>query len=229
MDCDAIKIAKMIDHSILKPEATLADLENGCATAMKHKTATVCVRPCDVSSAKGFLQGSDTAVAVVVGFPHGANSTCVKAYETECAIRDGATEIDMVMNYGRLISGEYDYVEDEIRAVTNIAHKHKAIVKVIFETCALNESLIIEACKICNVASVDFVKTSTGFGAHGARPEDVILMKKYCNPAIRIKASGGIKTFDAVIEMMRLGVTRIGTSSTEAIMQEAKDKYENRT
>lgn len=223
MDYNAADIAKMIDHSVLKPEATTKDVEDGCLIALKYKTATVCVRPCDVSKARGFLLGSDVAVAVVVGFPHGTNTVEVKAYEAERAIQDGAAEIDVVMNYGRLLSGEFSYVENEIVTLTEAAHKRSAIIKVIFETCALSEELIIEACRMCNAASVDFVKTSTGFGARGATAGDVILMRKHADPKIQVKASGGIKTLNDVIEMKRLGATRIGASSTAVIMESFRE------
>jgi len=221
MDYKTCGIAKMIDHSILKPEAGLSDLEKGCKTAMKYKTAFVCVKPCDVPYTKEFLSGSRVGVAAVVGFPHGSSPVEVKVYETESLIRSGADEIDAVVNFGRLLSGGEGYVADEIRTLTDVTHKHGKIIKVIFETCYLNDELIEKLCRMCNAAGVDFVKTSTGFGSRGASVEDIITMRKYCDPAIQIKASGGIRTLGDMLTMIRLGVKRIGTSSTEDIMKEA--------
>jgi len=218
-------IAKMIDHTILKPEATISDLEKACRVAVIYGAAALCVRPSDVKAAKVFLGGSGMKIATVVGFPHGNTDAPVKVFEAESAINNGAEEIDMVMNFGRFLSGESGYVADEIKAVTKVVHDHGKTIKIIFETCYLSKELIIEACKICNDALVDFVKTSTGFGTRGASFEDIITMREYCSPAVRIKASGGIKTLNDVLEMRRLGAARIGTSSTEVIMEEGVRIY----
>jgi len=221
MNTKIAELAGMIDHSVLRPEATTADLEAGCATAVKYRTAAVCVKPGDVPAARELLGATGIQLATVISFPHGSAAAAAKAFEAAHAIDAGATEIDVVMNYGRLISGEYGCVEDEIREVTAVAHSRGAIIKVIFETCALTKAQIIEACRISSAAGADFVKTSTGFGISGATAEDIILMRKYCDPDVKIKASGGIKTLADAILMMRLGVSRIGTSATEAIIEEA--------
>lgn len=214
-------IAKMIDHSLLRPELTVDHIIEGCKIAREYDVATVCVKPCDVMLAKKELQGSDVLTTTVVGFPHGSNLTEVKVYEAELAIRDGAVELDMVLNYGRLLSGDFDYVEKDVKAVVDVAHKHNVIVKVIFENSCLTDELKIHACKICERAGADFVKTSTGFSTGGATMEDLKLMRENCSAKVRVKAAGGVRTLDGALAVRSVGTIRFGATATKAIMDEA--------
>ena len=215
------EIAKMIDHSLLRPELTVEDVTQGCKTAVEYSVISVCVKPADVALAAELLKDTDVLVTTVIGFPHGSSAPETKVFETEKAIGDGAVEVDMVLNYGRLLSGESDYVEKEVRAVVDAAHKHNVIVKVIFENCYLTDELKVEACKICDRAGADFVKTSTGFGKGGATIPDLKLMRANCPPRMRIKAAGGVRTLDSALEARAVGVSRFGATATKAIMDEA--------
>jgi deoxyribose-phosphate aldolase len=214
-------IAKMIDHSLLRPELTREQVIEGCRVAREYDTATVCVKPCDVLLAKKELEGSDILTTTVIGFPHGSNLTEVKVYEAEKAIKDGAVELDMVLNYGRLLSSDFDYVEKDIRAVVDVAHKQKVIVKVILENCYLTDELKEKACTICESAGADFVKTSTGFGTGGATIEDLTLMRRACSEKVRVKAAGGVRTLDIALVVRSVGTVRFGATATKAIMDEA--------
>ncbi|MCL2741020.1 MAG: deoxyribose-phosphate aldolase [Oscillospiraceae bacterium] len=218
----ASEIAAMIDHSLLRPEMTLEDVRAGCALAKEYGTASVCVRPCDVSEAAAILKGSPVKVGTVIGFPHGANNVTVKVLECVEAMRDGAVELDVVMNYGKLLSGDAGYVRDEIRIIAECAHKGGAIVKVILENCFLTEDLIAEACGICEDAGADFVKTSTGFGSGGATLADLALMRRSCSGKVRIKAAGGVRTLDAALDVIKAGCSRFGATATKAIVEEAR-------
>jgi len=211
----------MIDHSLLRPELTSEQVRQGCLTALKYHTASVCVRPCDVAQARVLLAGSDVLVTTVIGFPHGANLTGVKVQEAELAIADGAVELDMVLNIGRLLSGDFEAVEADIRAVVDLAHRRQAIVKVILENCYLTDDLKIKACQICEAAGADFVKTSTGFGTGGATLEDLALMRQNCGPKVRVKAAGGIRTLDGALAVRKAGAVRFGATATAVIMEEA--------
>lgn len=214
-------IAKMIDHSLLRPELTAEQVIEGCRVAGEYNTASVCVKPCDVVLAKKELAGIDVLTTTVIGFPHGSNSTEVKVFEAEKAIGDGAAELDMVMNYGRMLSRDFSYVEKDIRAVVDAAHAHGVIVKVILENCYLTDELKEEACRICERAGADFVKTSTGFGTGGATIEDLKLMRKTCSEKIRVKAAGGVRTLDAALAVRAAGASRFGATATKAILDEA--------
>jgi deoxyribose-phosphate aldolase len=215
------QIAQMIDHSMLKPEFSVEQIRQGCLIARKYGTATVCVRPCDVALAKETLTGSAVLVSTVIGFPHGSNLTAVKLLESELAIRDGAVELDMVLNISRLVSGDDGAVAREIEAVTELAHRHQVIVKVILENCYLTDEMKVRACRICEQAGADFVKTSTGFGTSGATVDDLILMRRSCSGKVRIKAAGGIRNLDMALQVRRAGADRFGASATEEIMEEA--------
>jgi len=219
-------IAKMIDHSLLNPKFTDEDIRLGCELAKEYGTATVCVRPSDLKLAAELLKGSDVLPTTVIGFPHGSNRTDVKVFEAEKAISDGALEIDMVLNIGKLISGEYDYVRQDIKAVCDYAHKCSVTVKVIFENCYLSDEQKITACKLCDEAGADFVKTSTGYGTGGATAEDLILMRKHTKPETKIKAAGGIRTLDSALAVKKLGCTRFGATATKAILEEAAKRFE---
>jgi deoxyribose-phosphate aldolase len=210
-------IAKMLDHALLKPEMDLETVRRGCEVARKYDTATVCVRP----FAAQILAGSDVKLCAVIGFPHGSNATAVKVFEAERAMDDGAVELDMVLNIGRLVSGQTDYVESDIQAVVEAGHKRGAIVKVIFENAYLSDEQKKAACAACARAGADFVKTSTGFAPTGATVHDLKLMRAACPDGMKLKAAGGVRTLEHVLSCRALGCVRCGASATAAIMEEA--------
>jgi deoxyribose-phosphate aldolase len=214
-------IAPSIDHTLLKPEATSADIRKVCAEARKYGFASVCVNPYWVSLVAAELAGSPVKVCTVIGFPLGANMTAIKVAETEAAIRVGAQEIDMVQNVGELRGGNYDAVREDIRAVVNAAHAGGAIVKVILETALLDDNQKAIACMLAKVAGAEFVKTSTGFGPHGATVHDVALMRQVVGPEMGVKASGGIRTLEDLKNMAAAGATRIGASASVKIVEAA--------
>lgn len=232
------ELAKMIDHSILNPVMTDEDLVRECAVAKKYNVASVCVKPYAVRKAVELLKDSDVEVGCVIGFPHGNGTTAVKVYETEEACNDGATEIDMVINIGKALGGDWDYVEKEIKAVTDTCHQNRAIVKVIFETDYVKEEADkIKLCEICTRAGVDFVKTSTGYGFvkqqngdynyKGATIEDIKLMRKHSGPKVRVKCAGGVRTLDDLIKMREAGATRSGATATAIMINEAQKRFGN--
>jgi deoxyribose-phosphate aldolase len=211
-------IAKTIDHSLLRPELDDAFVEDGCRLAAKYDVASVCVRPADVKRARAILEGTDVAVGTTIGFPHGNHLTATKVFEARQALADGATELDMVLQIGALKSGRDADVEDDIRAVVDVAHAAGAIVKVIFENAYLTAEEKVRACRITEAAGGDFVKTSTGFAPSGATHDDLRLMRANTSPHVRVKAAGGVRTLDALLAVMELGVTRIGATATETII-----------
>ncbi len=214
------QVAKTIDHSILKPDFTYADVLAGAELALKYNTASYCIRPMDVAVAAKVLAGSTVNVCTVIGFPHGSTTSATKVFETQDAISNGATEIDMVINVSALLSGDYDFVEQDIRGVVEAAHAKGASVKVIFETAYLNDELIIKACELTEKAGADYVKTSTGFASEGATTHNVALMKKTVGDRLKVKSSGGVRTLDQLIDYMDLGVTRSGCSATQQVFEE---------
>jgi len=214
------QVAKTIDHSILKPDFTYADVEAGAQLALKFNTASYCIRPMDVAAAAKALAGSTVNVCTVIGFPHGSTTSAVKAFETADAIKNGATEIDMVINVSALLSGDYDFVEQDIRGVVEVAHAAGASVKVIFETAFLNDELIVKACELTERAGADYVKTSTGFASEGATLHNVKLMKATVGDRLKVKSSGGVRTLDQLIDYMDAGVTRSGCSATQQVLEE---------
>jgi deoxyribose-phosphate aldolase len=214
------QVAKTIDHSILKPDFTYADVEAGAALALKFNTASYCIRPMDVAVAAKALAGSTVNVCTVIGFPHGSTTSAVKAFETADAIKNGAVEIDMVINVSALLSGDYDFVEQDIRGVVEVAHAAGASVKVIFETAFLNDELIVKACELTERAGADYVKTSTGFASEGATLHNVKLMKATVGDRLKVKSSGGVRTLDQLIDYMDAGVTRSGCSATAQVLEE---------
>ena len=214
------QVAKTIDHSILKPDFTYADVEAGAALALKFNTASYCIRPMDVAVAAKALAGSTVNVCTVIGFPHGSTTSAVKAFETADAIKNGAVEIDMVINVSALLSGDYDFVEKDIRGVVEVAHAAGASVKVIFETAFLNDEQIVKACELTERAGADYVKTSTGFASEGATLHNVKLMKATVGDRLKVKSSGGVRTLDQLIDYMDAGVTRSGCSATAQVLEE---------
>ncbi|RME48939.1 MAG: deoxyribose-phosphate aldolase [Caldilineae bacterium] len=218
----ARELAQYIDHTLLKPDATVEQISRLCHEALKYGFAAVCVNPSYVRLAAQLLKGSPVKVCTVVGFPLGATSPEVKSYEAQQAINDGATEIDMVINIGALKSGNDELVERDIATVTRTAHNGGAICKVILETALLTDAEKIRACQLAKKAGADFVKTSTGFGGGGATVHDVALMRQVVGPAMGVKASGGIKGFEAARQMIAAGATRLGASAGVKIVQEAE-------
>jgi len=215
-------IAGMIDHSLLKPNLTDKEIEEGCRIAHEYRVATVCVRPSDVRRAAELLAQSPVRVTTVIGFPHGSTTTTAKVFEAEEAIRNGARELDVVLNIGKLKSRDYDYVKADLKAVAAAAHARGVIVKVIFENCYLEDEEKIAACRISSEVGVDFVKTSTGFASGGAEDRDLKLMREHTAPAVKLKAAGGIRTLERAIEVRKLGCTRIGATATVDILERLK-------
>ena len=213
-------IAKTIDHSLLRPELDDAFVEDGCLLAAEYDVASVCVPPVHVRRAAAILAGTDVQVGTVVGFPHGYSTTETKVDEARRALADGATELDMVIQIGALKSGRDADVQADIAAIVEVAHAAGAIVKVIFENAYLTDDEKIRACRLAEAAGADFVKTSTGFAASGATHEDLRLMRANTSPGIGVKAAGGVRTLDALLEVMALGVTRIGATQTKAIIDD---------
>ncbi|KAI0379523.1 deoxyribose-phosphate aldolase [Hypomontagnella monticulosa] len=225
------QIAKMIDHSLLHPTMTDREILAGLEIAKKHRVAAACVKPYSIPIAKDVLAGSSVLICAVIGFPHGNSTTSIKVLEAEEAVKAGAHEIDMVVNIGKVLGGDWEYVTNEIRAINDTVVKRGGALKVIFENGYLKDDHITHLCKICTALPVAFVKTSTGFGfvkqpngayaSKGATVPHLQLMKANVGPSVQIKAAGGIRTLDEVMGAVALGVTRIGTSSTEAILEEA--------
>ncbi|WP_283705833.1 deoxyribose-phosphate aldolase [Clostridium perfringens] len=215
---DKQQLAKMIDHTILKPEADKASIEKLCKEALEYNFASVCINPTNVELAAKLLKGSEVKVCTVIGFPLGANTMEVKAFETKDAIAKGADEVDMVINIGRLKDKDYEYVEKDIKAVVDAADK-KALTKVIIETCLLTEEEKVKACELAKKAGADFVKTSTGFSTGGATPEDIKLMRENVGPEMGVKASGGVRSIEDAEAVIKNGATRIGASASIAICE----------
>jgi deoxyribose-phosphate aldolase len=223
-------LAKMIDHSLLHPTMTDAEIREGCELARKYDVATACVKPYSIGLAKEVLSGSSVGICAVIGFPHGNSTTAIKVKETQAAVEDGSTEIDMVINIGKALGGDWKYVQEEIKAINDAA----PLLKVIFENDYLQEPQIVRLCEICSEIGVAFVKTSTGYGfvkqengmyaCKGATIPHLKLMRKHCSPSVQIKAAGGVRTLDDLLVVAGLGVTRIGATATAAILDEAKKR-----
>jgi deoxyribose-phosphate aldolase len=241
------QLAGMIDHSLLHPTMTDADLEAGCGVAAKYGVASVCIKPYAVKRACELLKGTVVKVGCVIGFPHGGSTTEVKRYETEVACRDGAVEIDMVINIGKALSGDLDYVERDVKAVCDEAHKHGAKVKVIFENDYLtkggaglsSDEFKTKLCQLCERAGADWVKTSTGYGFvkqadgsynyQGATEHDLALMRKNCSPTVQVKAAGGVRDLDGLIRVHQLGATRCGATATAVMLDEYRRREKDGT
>ncbi len=230
------ELAKMIDHSILHPTMTDEDLKRECEVAARYNVASVCVKPYAVKQAVELLKGTDVLVGCVIGFPAGNSAIEVKVFETETACNDGAVEIDMVINIGKALGGDWNYIEKEINAVTTTCHRNNAIVKVIFETDYITkEADIVKLCQICTQAEADYVKTSTGYGFvkqpggdynyKGATIPVLKLMKENIGPKVKLKAAGGVRTLDQLLEVRAAGCSRSGATATAAMIEEAKKRF----
>jgi deoxyribose-phosphate aldolase len=225
-------LAKMIDHSLLHPTMTDADILKGCDLSRRYDVATVCIKPYAVAMCKEALAGSDVGICSVIGFPHGNSTTAIKVAETEQAIQDGATEIDMVINIGKALGGDWDFVAADIDAVNRACVAQGALLKVIFETDYLQDEHIVRLCRLCSELRVAFVKTSTGYGFvkqpggdynyKGATDHVLILMRQYAAPDVQIKAAGGVRTLDDLLRVRNLGATRVGATATGAMLEDAK-------
>ncbi len=217
-------IAKRIDHSLLPPMLTDAQLTDGCRLAARYQVASVCIKPYAVSLATEILQGTGVLVGTTVGFPHGGHHTAVKVFEAERAMDEGATELDMVVNIGDAVGNKWDAVRADIGAIVKAAHARSAIVKVIFENCYLTDEQKIRLCEICGEVNADYVKTSTGFGTGGATHADLILMRKSSPPHVKLKAAGGVRDLDQAIAVVELGCDRMGASQTAAILDAWRER-----
>jgi deoxyribose-phosphate aldolase len=217
-------IAKLIDHSILSPAATTAELDEGCRVARQYDVASVCLLPYYLKRCAELLAGSTVKPSTVIGFPHGAHATRIKVGEIEQALKDGAMEVDAVINISKARSGDWEYVRNEIETLTSAAHGGGAKIKIIFENAYHDDAVKIRLCEICGEIGVDWVKTSTGFAASGATAADVQLMRKHSPPHVQVKASGGIRTFDALLQLRAAGATRVGSSSTAQILEECRKR-----
>ncbi len=215
-------IAKRIDHSLLGPTLAKAELEAGCRLAAEYGVASVCIKPYAVPLAKKILDGTGVAVGTTIGFPHGGHGTGTKVFESKRAMADGATELDMVINIGQALGGEWAAVGDDIAAVCEVAHEGGALVKVIFENCYLNDEQKTRLCRICGEHKADYVKTSTGYGTGGSTEADLILMRKASPAHVKLKAAGGVRDLDGVIRCVELGCDRIGASRTAEILDTLK-------
>jgi len=216
------KVAKTIDHSLLRPELTVDEVLAGCALAAAYRVASVCCRPLDVGRCRDALAGSGVLVGTVVGFPHGASTSAVKAFEAERALDDGAVELDMVLPIGWLRSGEDAYVHDDIAAVAAVARPHGAVVKVILENAYLSDEQKVRGCRLSEKAGADYVKTSTGYAPSGSTMDDLRLMRASVSDRVKIKAAGGIRTLDLLVEGLNAGMDRCGATATAAIIDDLR-------
>ena len=224
MDYTYEQIAKMIDHSLLNPVVTDEQLEEGCRVALKYNVASVCLKPYYLRRCAEILRGSTVKPSTTIGFPHGGHTTAIKVAEAKQALEDGGAELDMVVNIGKVLSGDWKFVREDIQAVVEITHARGAILKVIFENCYLQDAQKIKLCEICGEVSADFVKTSTGYGSSGATIADLKLMRRHSPAAVKVKAAGGIRTLDALLEARAVGVSRCGATRTVEILDECKKR-----
>ncbi len=222
-------IAKMIDHSLLQQTLTDADLEEGCRLAREYEVASVCIKPYAVRQVARWLAGSTVAVGTTVGFPHGGHVTAIKVAEAEQALADGAMELDMVVNIGKVLGKDWRYVAEDVRAVVETAHRARALVKVIFENCFLADEHKEQLCRICGEVGADFVKTSTGYGSTGATDDDLRLMRRCAPPHVQVKAAGGVRSYERLLAVRALGVSRVGATATRAILDECKAQLKRET
>jgi deoxyribose-phosphate aldolase len=224
MDYTYEQIAKMIDHSLLNPVMTDEQLEEGCRVGLKYNVASVCIKPYYLRRCAEILRGSGVQPSTTIGFPHGGHTTALKVAEAQQALADGGTELDMVVNVGKVLSGDWRFVREDIRAVVDAAHARGAILKVIFENCYLQDAHKIKLCEICAEVKADFVKTATGYGSSGATIADLKLMRQHSPASVRVKAAGGIRTLDALLEARAAGVSRCGATRTAEILDECRKR-----
>jgi deoxyribose-phosphate aldolase len=222
LNCTYRDLAKMIDHSLLRPTLTQDELEAGCRIAREYDVASVCIMPSHLAWCAGRLAGSTVVPSTVIGFPHGSSRTSVKAFEAERALDDGGLELDMVVNISKVRSGDWAYVRDDVRAVLEPTHARGAKLKVIFENCYLDDPQKIRLCEICGELRADWVKTSTGFGTSGAVDEDLVLMRKHSPAHVQVKAASGVRDLDRLLRVREIGCTRAGATATESILDEAR-------
>jgi deoxyribose-phosphate aldolase len=220
MDYTCRDIAKMIDHSVIRPEQSESDVREGCETALKYDVATVSCAPCWVTLVADLLRGSDVKPQTIIGFPHGYQTADTKAFESGRAIADGARELNMVINISKLLSRDFDYVRKDIAAVVDASRGKDVLVMVILENCYLTDELKEIGCRLSEEAGADYVKTSTGFSPGGATIEDLMLMRRSVSPKVRIKAAGGVRDLDMALKVREAGATRFGATRTADIMEE---------
>ena len=222
MDYTYADIAKMIDHSLLNPTLTARDLEQGCWLARQYDVASVCIMPYALRHCAEILRGSTVRASTTIGFPHGGHTTALKVAEAKQALADGGQELDMVVNISKVLSGDWDYVRADLAAVIEVTHRQGQKVKVIFENCYLNNDQKIRLCEICGALGADWVKTSTGYGTGGATIEDLKLMRQHTPRHVQVKAAGGVRDLDKLLEVRALGVTRVGATRTAEMLDECK-------
>ena len=227
MDYTCRDVAKMIDHSLLMPTLTADELEAGCRLALEYDVASVCILPYYLRRCAELLRGSGVAASTTIGFPHGGHATAVKLAEARQALADGGQELDMVVNISKALSGDWGYVEAEIAAIVELAHAAGQKVKVIFENCYLRDEHKIRLCEVCGRARADWVKTSTGYGSGGATLDDLRLMRQHSPAHVQVKAAGGVRDLDKLLEVRALGVSRVGASRTKDILDECRRRLAN--
>ncbi len=215
-------ISRMIDHSLLNPTLTVADLEAGCRLAVAYQTGSVCIMPYYLKRCAELLKGSGVKPSTTIGFPHGGHTTAIKRAEAEQALKDGCEELDMVVNISQVLSGQWDYVRQDIKAVIDVAHAAGQKVKVIFENCYLKDEQKIRLCEICGELNADWVKTSTGYGTGGATHDDLRLMRKHAPAHVQVKAAGGVRDFAGILQVREIGVSRVGASRTKDMLDECR-------
>ncbi len=224
MDYSYTDLSKMIDHSLLNPTLTVDDLESGIQLAMAYDVASVCIMPYYLRRCADLLAGTTVNASTTIGFPHGGHTTTIKRAEAEQAIADGCQELDMVVNISKVLSGDWEYVREDIRAVVDVTHAADQKLKVIFENCYLNDNQKIQLCSICTELSVDWVKTSTGYGTGGATHDDLKLMRQHAGEKVQVKAAGGVRDIDGLLAVRELGVSRCGASRTKEILDAARER-----
>lgn len=215
-------IAKMIDHSLLNPSLTTLELEDGCALALRYDTASVCIMPYALRRCADLLADSMVKASTTIGFPHGGHTTAIKLAEAHQALADGGQELDVVINISKVRSGDWDYVREEIAALTDVIHSAGEKIKVIFENAYLDDDTKIRLCGICGEIGVDWVKTSTGYASSGATMPDLKLMRKHSPPSVQVKAAGGIRDLDALLAVRAIGISRVGATRTQSMLEECR-------
>jgi len=222
MDYTYEDISRMIDHSLLKPTMTTDDFEVGCRLAVAYQCGSVCIQPYYLKRCAEILKGSGVRASTVIGFPHGGHTSAVKVAEAKQALADGGEELDLVCNISKVLSGDWDYVREDLRGVIDVTHAAGQKVKVIFENCYLNDEQKIRLCEICSELKADWVKTSTGYGTGGATIDDLKLMRKHAAAGVQVKAAGGVRDMDALLECRAVGVSRIGASATQSMLDDCR-------